>query len=220
VRFGDTGQILKIFTREAGLRGFVSKGVRNKKSAHSACYFPLAPLVLSFDLRETRDLQFLSELSLLRPLPSIYEDPLRASVATFLAELLARALEEHYVNEALFDFVLNSIEHLSAEESFSSLHLHTMMGIADCLGFAPEVSGTGDGFDLSEGVRCRNAEGRKHVLSGPIAASFIRLAGKKETVFSKQERSLLTEIMLDYFKLHLPHMRPVRSLEVIKAVFS
>jgi len=220
VRFGDTGQILKIFTRDAGLRGFVSKSNRNKNSALSACHFPLAPLALSFDLRENRDLQFLSELSLLRPLPGIYDDPMRASVATFLAELLTRALEEHYVNEALFDLVLNSAERLSSENQFSSLHLETMMGMADCLGFAPDVSGIDDGFDLSEGVRCRNTEERKYVLSGPIAASFIRLAGKKEPVFSKQERTLLTEIMLDYFKLHLPHMRPVRSLEVIKAVFS
>jgi len=220
IRFGDNGQILKIFTREAGLLSFVTKGVRSKKSAIAACHFALAPLQIAFDFREKNDLQHPTEIGLLRALPALYDDPLRASVAGFVAEVMLRALEDRYVNEALFDFMLERTEHLANDPQVAALHLHILMGMAERLGFAPNIEGIDQSFDLSEGVRCRPDEGRQYAVHGATAEAFIRLAQcDTNAFFSKKERVELTDLMLDYFKLHLPHMRPVRSLEVIKAVF-
>jgi DNA repair protein RecO (recombination protein O) len=219
IRIGDNTDILKIFTHHSGLISFVSKGARAKNNRISSLFRPLSRLHCSFRLRDNRELQFLQSAEALAPSEDalLGEHPVRGAVATFLAEVLVRAVEDGYRNEGLFDFLNEQISLLATEENFVNRHLICLLGLARVLGIEPESQGIGSGFHLSEGHPCPEDVQNPYVLRGPDAERFRAcLTGRMPE--DRQSRSALTDHLILYFRLHLEHMRPLKSPEVLREV--
>lgn len=175
IRYGDTGSIVKIYTRDKGLRSFIVKGLRpsGARSARAsrnrqakAALFPM--LELEFTYVERRESQTLYVLRQFRPTglaQGLYADVSKVCMLTFIAELLSKCLADGQADEALYDYIARFIRRLdAAEKPYGHYRVWFLLTLSRYLGCYPQVADVlydtpGLMFDLQEGRFCRTPAG-------------------------------------------------------------
>jgi DNA repair protein RecO (recombination protein O) len=115
----------------------------------------------------------------------------------------------------------------NANENFSNFHLVFMMRLSRFLGFFPNLDNyhEADYFDLREG---------RFVTMLPIHSDFLgieeaskiallmRLSYKTMhfCTFSRLERDRCAEVILYYYRLHIPNFPELKSLSVLKDLYN
>ncbi len=141
MRYRDTSLIVKIFTRELGLKSYIINGVRKAGAkSKAALYQPMTILDLVVYEKENSGLQRISESKLAHPFALIpYEFP-RTSIALFLAEAVAKSIYENYHNQQLFDWLKNSLLCLDRNtQEIKHFPLVFLLEMARFIGFGPET---------------------------------------------------------------------------------
>jgi DNA repair protein RecO (recombination protein O) len=140
IRYKETSIIVKIFTRELGLKSYLINGVRSQgKGSKMALYQPLTLLDLVVYDKENAGLQRISEAKLQHASTLIPFDFARTGIALFMAEIIGRSIYDTYQNEGLFDFLRESILILDEGKApLGHFPLVFLMEKAKYLGFAPE----------------------------------------------------------------------------------
>jgi len=228
LKYGDTSLIARIYTREAGLQAFLIKGVRSQKGAIRPSHLmPLNLVDMVFTLRQDRQLQILKELKCDPVLFEVHVNPIKRGIMLFITELLNRAIREEEKNEALFDFLANSIQILDLQKDNLQLFPHHFcLQLSRYLGFYPDQNYQ-DGYclDLVEGCfvpankvgpQFLNAEESK------LAATLMKRSMNQDITASaaSNERRNLLEGILRYFRLHFDHFRDLKSHEILREVLS
>jgi DNA repair protein RecO (recombination protein O) len=122
IKYQDTSIIVRIFTRELGLKAYLVNGVRSLgKGSKIALYQPLTLLDLVVYDKENSGLQRISEAKINTPQRLIPFDMPRTSLALFATEVISRSILEGYQNEELFDFLCESISTLDDPKTSLSL---------------------------------------------------------------------------------------------------
>ena len=140
IKYKDSSIIVRIFTRELGLKGYVVNGARSGgKSSKIALFQPLTLLDLVVYEKEARGLQRISEAKIYSPQRRIPFDMHCTSIALFVTELISRSMVDGYHNEELFDFLEQSILTLDHPES-TLIHFPIVFLLENAkhLGFAPD----------------------------------------------------------------------------------
>ena len=100
IKYKDSSIIVRIFTRELGLKGYLVNGVRSLgKGSKIALYQPLTLLDLVVYDKENSGLQRISEAKIKHPQRLIPFDMIRTSLALFSTEVISRSILEGYQNE-------------------------------------------------------------------------------------------------------------------------
>ena len=109
-----------------------------------------------------------------------------------------------------------------SEEDFVNLHLYFMMELTKYLGFEPQ-----NNFSVQESFfDCRNGNYTSMSLAFPLGlgkedsilfSEFLKINSLKTKLSNVQRRTLL-DILLAYYRLHIPGFNEIRSLEVLKEV--
>lgn len=227
VKYSDSGIVATLYTREFGRLSVLVRGLRKKKSGKYAVTFqPMFILELEFYHKPSRDIQLLKEYSLVYPFYSIHSDIRKSSVAIFLGEVLSSVLAEETSNTMMFGFIEDSIlwfEKTSAD--FANFHLSFLTGLSRHLGIAPSMRKDPEKFlDLRNGnftvlppVHGDYAsEEISSIVSQLMKTSLdesnnIRLTGRL--------RNEVLETLVRYYEIHLPSLRKIKSLDVLKEVF-
>jgi DNA repair protein RecO (recombination protein O) len=158
----------------------------------------------------------------------IYSNIKKSSVAIFLGEVLTSVLREESANEGLFDFIEDSVIYFdNCKEGFANFHLAFLASLSSYLGFEPG-KGTDHNnryFDMLNGTfvpfppdhgNYANAE-----ISGILAAFFSSsFENVNNIILTGSLRNEVLETMVKYFSIHLPGLKKIKSLEVLKEVFS
>ncbi len=142
--------------------------------------------------------------------------------------VLYRALREEAENGPLFAYLEHSIRWLDeCDRSFSNFHLVFLMRFSRFLGLYPNTEDYREGcfFDMLNAcfVSVRPLHG---AFLKPEEASRINLLMRMnyETMhlftMSRLERNRCLVIMNDYYRLHLPDFPVLKSLDVLKELFS
>ncbi|MCD8210885.1 MAG: DNA repair protein RecO C-terminal domain-containing protein, partial [Prevotella sp.] len=130
-------------------------------------------------------------------------------------------------DKQLFSYIENSILWLEeAIENFSNFHIVFLLRLTRFLGFYPNTDGYKEGFwfDLREGRFTSKEPLHKDYLSQEDAKKIniiLRMDFPTIGVFklSKNERNLLLDVILEYYRLHLSLKLEIKSLEVLKSLF-
>lgn len=140
IRYKESSIIVKIFTRDLGLKSYLVNGVRTKGSASKiALYQPLTLLDLVVYDKENAGLQRVSEVRLQQPNQLIPFEFGRIGIALFMTEVISRSIFENYQNADLFDFLFKSICILDNQNAMlGQFPLVFLIEQAKYLGFAPE----------------------------------------------------------------------------------
>ncbi|MDE5606267.1 MAG: recombination protein O N-terminal domain-containing protein [Bacteroidales bacterium] len=244
IRYGDNGSIVKIYTKDKGLRSFFVKGVRpsgasvGRSSRHrqgKAGLFPF--LELEFTYVERRESQTLYTLRQFRPsglAQRLYGDVTKVCMLTFLAEMLSKCLAEGQADDALYGYIAYFVQRLdAAEKPYGHYHVWFLLTLCRYLGCYPQVAevlpdAPGLRFDLQDGVFCRMPVGTvaQNPLSGTeAAAALYRLLSEPDRAeeslrrMGNTERQSLLHLLVQYYTVQFS-LPEIKSYAVLREVYN
>jgi len=229
IKYSDSGVIAQVFTRDFGRQSLMIKGMRNRKAGrHNVFLQPMFILDLVFYQRESREVQMLKEFSVSYSPSGIYADIKKSCMAVFISEILTSVLREETANHGLFDYIENSIIYLDKNESgYSNFHIAFLSGLSSYLGFEPAVRKTPENkyFDLLNGSFVAFPPGHSsyaNVQVSEILYSFFSSSfeNMKNIPLTGSMRNEVLETIVKYFGIHLSGLKKIKSLEVMKEIFS
>lgn len=228
VKYGDGSLVVDMLTRERGRVSFIVRIPKTPKGKLKKQFFqPMSVLSLVFDYRQRSSLQRIRDIAVLRPFASIPFEPFKISLAIFLAEFLAYATRDEQQNAPLFEFVENSLLWLdNASSGYTNFHIVFMTRLSQFVGFWPSLDGYGRDclFDLREGCFTSVAPLYSDVLS-PSEAHFVPILMRMNyrsmrlLRLNREQRNHITDMILYYYRLHVPEMPELRCLDVLKELF-
>ena len=234
IRYGDHRVIVDMFTREHGRVSFIVPLPKSGRGRMKRQYFqPLTLLAVSCDVRPQRQLQTLTDASLLQPLPSLFTVPDKLSVAIFVSEFMYHALKGEQANAPLFDYVRSSIEWLdSCSGRYANFHLVFLMRLSRFLGFYPNLTSHHQGvsektdsyFDLRAATFCSDVPLHRDFLMPAEAAHIHQLMRMDYSTMhlfrlTRAQRNRILELLLLYYRLHLPDFPELRSVDVLHDLY-
>jgi len=229
INYSETSVVAKIYTEHFGLKSYLIRGVRKRKAKTKANSLQLLSLLeLEVNNKETRDMQYIKELKSAHVFQTLPYDIRKSSIAIFLNELIYNSIREEEANTSLFYFLFNAIQLLDlVEDNFSNFHLHFAVQLSKYLGFGPaETSFNPDAlFDLADGKFYSNQGLGLYKLNQEESLFFYRASalsfeGFQKISLSKSTRKTMLEHILNYYRLHLPEFKALRSHEVLEIVLA
>ncbi len=237
--YRETSRIVTFYSREKGLVKGIARGARGKKGRFSSTLEPMQRVRVTLSIRETRDLQTVTEADLLHPYAAIREDLFRSAYSQAMLELTGRLMWQEHSSGELYDLLLNIL--LAHEEGVGDpqllyfafqIHMAGLLGYAlhtdECAGCAGSFDGGGK-FSFPRGKAycglCYPEEGATTSVQG-ATVELINHLGRVEGVAAaaaltpsqaiRQETAVLLRCHLEYHTetdLNLRAQRLAESLD-------
>lgn len=229
LKYGDTRFIVDVLTETHGRLTFLVPLSKSAKGKMKRQYFqPLTLLEVQFDFRANQDFQRLKNVSVSYPYGGIPFSPIKLSISLFLAEFLLYSTRYEQTNQPLFDFVAQSLMWLDVSQGeIANFHLVFLMKLTLFLGLQPNLSDWEENcfFDLEEGCFVPHVPNHAHFLSIEDTHSLVklfRLSYKTMHLYSmsRLQRNHCVEVIVDYYRLHIPNFPELKSLPVLKTLFA
>lgn len=226
IKYGDKKFILKIYTGHNGLVTVI--GVVGKAASariKSSAILPLTLVDVELVLKQSKEVHQLSEASCYCIHDRIHQSFSKLAIAQFINEILIKSLKEQSGNVHLFEFIETCLKFLNdSEKGFENLHLYFLTELTKYLGFEPHNAHSAQ-FPYFD---CR--EGRFSALSlalplglnredSLLFSDFLKINSLKEKI-THHNRQRLLEILLSYYRLHVPGFNEIKSLEVLREVMA
>lgn len=225
LKYGDSGMIVRCFTRDSGLKSFFINGIFNtKKSKFKRSFFqPLNQLELVTDFQNKGQLHSLKEVNLVRHYQEIHTEIVKQSMTLFLSELLNQILKEESTDESLYDFLVQSINLLDETTHTSHFHLVFLAQLIKQLGFYPIMDHEDTYFDLVEGKFVSHPQNQLY-LEGDALQLFVKVLQSDLTQLSElkltyPQRTETLEWLFQYMNLHIASFKKPKSLVVLQELF-
>jgi len=226
-KFSETSSVVKIYTELFGLQSYLVKGVRKQNAKIKPGLFqPLTLLDLVVYHKEKSSLQNLKEANYSHPYQAIPFDIRKSSIALFINELVYKTIHEEEPHPELFSFLYDTCLQLAATvDNFSLFHLVFSLQLTRYLGCMPQFnySGKTPFLNLREGIFQASAPEHHDFLDPAMSHLFFQLlqtpegAGASIQVPSKTRDTLL-EMILFYYRLHVPGFREIQSHHILHTV--
>ena len=228
-KYSDTKSIVHMYTDQNGRMSFLIPATRSRKSAVNGVLFqPLSILEFEADVRPKSSLHPIKEAKMWYTFRSLPYNPYKSGIALFLSEFLCRTLKEEVANEPLYAYLLTSIQWLDeCDGGFANFHLVFLMRLSRFIGLYPNVENyeEGDYFDMLNAcfVKCKPMHGM--FLQPDESYKLHQLMRMKfDTMhlflMNRTERIRCLDIIHEYYRLHLPDFPELKSLSVLRELFS
>ena len=209
-KFKETSIIVTIFTEEFGLQSYIVNGVRSKSAKNRiALYQPLTLLNLVVYHRENANIERIKEISCLYPYRTLTTDVKKSTLAMFLNELLNKTVRDESHTAEIFEFLCQSLITLDTlGKGYENFHLIFLLKLCRYLGFGV--------YSLNEvlGGRVADPETEK-ILNQLLTSEY-----DTPLVISNPERRALLDLLLKFYAEHMENLGEIKSVQVLKDVFS
>ena len=229
IKYGDTSIIAYIYTEIFGRQAFIVNGVRNKKSRVRLNQFqPLSILELDVYYKPNRDMQRVKDLKNHLLLHTIHNNIVKSSIALFIAEIMYKTLREVEPNKPLFDFIYNSIQILDLQNSgIENYHLVFLLLLSKYLGILPvnEEQNSVEFTSAEQPSIINKGKGLSLILTSEEKKALNQLhecsfKNLEKIKIDHNTRINLLEKFVEYYKIHLEGIGTIKSLSVLKEIFS
>ncbi len=229
IKYNDTSVIVDIFTERQGRVSYLVRLPRSRRSTLRSVFFqPLSILEYESDYRPRLNLQHMKEVRVAHLFHSLPYDARKSAIALFLAEFLCHALREETENAPLYAYLTHSVQWLDGcDRAAANFHLVFLMHLSRFLGLYPNMENyrPGDVFDLRASCFTGHRPLHTDVVPPEEAARLGKLMRMNYDTMhlfemSRTERNRCVEIILTYYRLHLPGFPELKSLEVLRELFS
>lgn len=229
IKYGETSVIATVFTREFGRQTYIVNGIRSRKSKNKAGILqPLFLIDLEAYQKKSRDIQRIKTIKSNQVYQNIPYDITKSTQAIFLAELLYKTIHEEESYMELYDFIKHSLLYFDLmEEGWSNFHLHFLLRLTEYMGFMPDITKIGfEGwFDLRKGAIVpfeppHPMFAHKEATEYIIQLACLKINELEQLKISRSMRDYLLTVLLDYYQLHFDNLGEIKSLNVLKEVFS
>lgn len=227
----ETSKILSLCTKDYGKVKVVAKGALGPKSKFKGCLEPMARIRIVFYDKKTRDLQLLSQADLLDGHLRMIGDFERSTLGLAQVELAERVLFGEEPFPKMYELLFSSLQGLNSGSSFLEgyfwyfeSHFISIMGYKPtwdcCLGCSASLGAGGGFFQPNNGGLLCNECGLTHgglkvggetleILYWLQKCALEDVGRLNPTRGQKAEIRRMFEL---YFKTHIEHMRPLKSL--------
>jgi len=238
IPFRDTSKVVTAYTAERGAVSLLAKGVRGPKPRFGAALELFALSDLVYYQRDSRELQFLSEASLLDPHLGLSRDPLRYAYGGAVLEFLLRVLRGPEAPGRLYDLSVRTLEVLEGcpPEALVAVFRAFELKAVSFLGHRPEL------YRCVEcGRETEDPEGFSPQLGGMVCASceggvddVLPLGAPTWGLLRRLLTSTLATLEMDpprngewiginrvlepFFFAHLERYEPLRALRLAEAL--
>jgi len=228
IKYTDSGIVSHIYTRKFGRQSFLIRGMRSRKTGrHNILFQPLFILDLELNYKSSHEMQNLREFSVFFTPYDIYSNIKKSAVAIFLGEVLASVLKEESPHEEMFDYIEESIIYFdNCSEGYANFHIAFLAGLSSFLGFEPGLrsSASEKYFDMQDGIFVASTpvhgnyanEEISDILAGFFATSYDSIS---DIILTGKLRNDVLDTLVRFYSLHLPGLKKIKSLEVLKTVF-
>lgn len=225
LRYGEQSRVVRIFTKEQGMLAFMVRAERSKKrGSRSALYQPLTIVEVEARVAPNKELHTIQEIRLGESTICVQQDPHKCAQALFVAELVAKCLQEEEENADLYAYLSTSIRLLDALERHSSFHLALLVGLSRFWGIFPQLSDRTAFFDLREGRFSATRPMHSDILHGRASAHLAQLCGmdlaaSAATIWRREERNMMVDDLLRYYTIQIAHFNGLLSHKVLQETF-
>lgn len=228
--YGETSQIVTLFTRKRGKMSVMAKGARRPKTPFGATLQPMAYSQVVFYYKPTRTLQILSESSHVKSFHRLREDLERITVGLRIVELVDALMEDEDPQPAVFELIVQVLRRLNAAEArAANLWPYTQLRLAQRMGIAPSIERAQVEAVDEEGLLSKADGGVYPADAAPAAPRRAsRQALRAYAVFAKADldtalrmeltpevRAEVEALVRDFFRYHVEEAYPDRSEAVI-----
>ncbi len=228
IKYNDKHNIAHIYTDKLGMLAFlVRQGTTHAARMRNAMFMPLSLLEFEANLPPNRDLGTLHDVRRSATLMSIYSDPMKNAIAMFLSELLSHTIQEQEQNMVLYSFIKSCILRLEeANSSVANFHICFLYRLGQFIGIQPDIDSYREGywFNMNEGVFAQSPHPGTKSLP-PAQAQVLPLLSRmtfdnmQHFKFSRDQRNMMLDVMLTYYRLHHSTLGTLRSPDVLKQLF-
>ena len=227
VKCANGTTILDLYTSAMGrMQCSIGKRGRTHSSGYGMATMPLSILDIECEVHHSAPIQRLKEWKLAYTPTELPFHPFKGSIALFVAELLLRTVYEQEANAALFAFIKQSVIALDqCQRGVANFHLVFLMHLAHFLGIYPNLTSYEEGklFHLEEAefITTTVSEGNSLYLAEGDAKALVQLARLSyRTMYlfamNREQRNRSLALMMDSYRIHLPGMGELRSIEVLQ----
>jgi DNA repair protein RecO (recombination protein O) len=225
--YSDNSRIVHLYTKN---RGRISVFVRHsgkRNASKMSLLQPFSVLEVTFSDNPSRTMQYVKEYSAAVVFRSIPFNPFKSAITLFIAEVLYKVLQEQQNDDAVFDFLTNSIIFFDeCSKGVSNFHLIFLLQFSKFLGFAPNIENYGENafFDLKNGSICYDSLLCQYFLSQEETKIFVQLLRFNFSTMhllklSRVHRQTILEQILLFYRLHLPEFNSIKSVDILKQIF-
>lgn len=216
IPYSESSAIVSYFTAKHGFQKYLFLGAK-KKSNH---LFPLNIQEITYYFRNESELGKLTQADSTLDVLHIPFNPIRSSIAFFLAEVLQKCLTHTEKDEHLFNFLKGKIQKLDNTESLAMFPIMFLLEFTMYLGIEPQILATENvHFNLEDGIFDRNVQ-RDRFCSDACSAAILNLINGDldELPYSLRKETL--DVLLVYYRLHLEHFGVVKSKEILETILA
>ena len=227
LRYGDTSLIVKVFTREVGLKSYMVKGAFNRNAKNRVALFQNLHLINYIEVGNPKKatLGYMKDVQLKTVYHSLPFVMNKSAIVMYVSELLSKTLTEQEKNEPLYDFIEQSMLWLDlVEADYANFPLYFTLELTRHLGFYPQPNYVeGYCFDMMEGQFSHDYPVHPYYFDNAAAAILSRFQDAAIDEACRlplnvvQRRELLDGI-ITFMRLHAPVMKGFKSHEVLKTV--
>lgn len=228
LKYGESKLIVDLLTERYGRMTAAVKvggGVRGR--SRRMLFQPLMVLSIDVDYRPGRDVQTLGEVSIATAWRTLGMDPVKMTVGMFLGEVLYHATRHAESDGSLYGFIMGSLRWLDESDAgAANFHIAFLLHLTRQLGFLPSPHDyiPGAVFDLRSGEFLSSAPLHPDFLSAAeshVMHSMLRMTYANMHLFSmsRTERRRVIDIMIKYYRLHIPSFPELKSLAVLHQIF-
>ncbi|MDT9547015.1 MAG: DNA repair protein RecO [Chlorobium sp.] len=246
IKYRDQSKLCTLFTREFGKLTVILKGGRNPKSRLAGIFTAGNLLDCVIYRKAERDVQLLSDASLLA-CPMVPEADMERFGALYrMIDLVNRTTERDEKNLPLFTLLETALREICRERgNFPLLYAWFLLRFISILGFEPELRQCiFSGCDLRESLQERPAEGLLFImnpgglalpgslpsgtsnarsLTAEAAALLLSLSTMRPTVPAEThaapaDTESLSALLQDYSSLHLEHSANGRNRSIVSQI--
>ncbi len=227
--FADSKMMAEVLSREEGRLSCVLRlGKSAAARGRRQMFQPLSVLELTLERKGAGQIPIVKESRIAAPAASIPFDPVKTVIAMFVAEFTGNVTRAEESSAALFDFVAGSVRWLDAARAgFANFHLIYMVRLSRFTGFFPNGDDYAEGrpFDMTNGCFVESATPRKGFLFGRDAKLMHLITRLDYSTMhilrlSHTARNRCLDTILEYYSLHIPNIREMKSLRVFREIFA
>ena len=222
--YGEASVVVKVFTRQLGMRAYLVKGVRGPRGrVKQNLLQPLSCIDMVVYDNPKRDLNYIKELSPRHPDClnfSLHSDlAIQNALRFFMTEVLYKALREEEPLPDLFDYVEDLTTHYP--QPTTHLPISFLLAVTRYLGVDPldNHSSQKPLFDLQEGrfVSIPSETTLSPFLS-TMLHEYLSDFNSQLSTFDLNDRRALIDALIAYYQLHLSGFHDFHSHEILHTI--
>ncbi|MDE6191249.1 MAG: recombination protein O N-terminal domain-containing protein [Muribaculum sp.] len=229
VRYNDSNNILTAFSLEEGRVSLLIPASASREARRRrAITMPMSFFECIANYRHGHSIANISDVKQSIPLPGLTGNPIKITVALFLAELLGTILRETPEDALLFDYLAYAARQLNDADSGETANfpIHFLYRLGRFLGIEPDTSTYRRGrvFDMLDGTFRDSAPLHRRFLDGSDAEAVYMLSRMSWDNygmfrFNRDQRRRILAAIIDYYTVHYTSLTRLNSLEVMKELF-